>query len=190
MTISDDERWSRVKGRLRAELGEDVYSSWFARMDLEAIDKEAVRLSVPTRFLKSWIQSHYAERVLACWQAEEQEVSRIELIVRSAVLVEKDVHSFVEAHERDWHRAFANREDDRIEALHQGELVDSDRNCVGPPNLTHVEDRAHLHLPVLSDVQRFGGSVEEWQILGRGGGRHPDGLLGIGLTASPPDEPA
>ncbi|HVV61861.1 MAG TPA: chromosomal replication initiator protein DnaA [Pseudolabrys sp.] len=86
MTISDDERWSRVKGRLRAELGEDVYSSWFARMDLEAIDKEAVRLSVPTRFLKSWIQSHYAERVLACWQAEEQEVSRIELIVRSAVL--------------------------------------------------------------------------------------------------------
>ncbi|MGH6789758.1 MAG: chromosomal replication initiator protein DnaA [Pseudolabrys sp.] len=86
MTISDDERWSRVKGRLRAELGEDVYSSWFARMDLEAIDKEAVRLSVPTRFLKSWIQSHYAERVLACWQAEEQQVSRIEVTVRSAVL--------------------------------------------------------------------------------------------------------
>ena len=29
-------------------------------------------LSVPTRFLKSWIQSHYSERVLACWQAERQ----------------------------------------------------------------------------------------------------------------------
>ena len=45
-----------------------------------------MRLSVPTRFLKSWIQSHYAERVLACWQAEDNKVSRIELIVRSAVL--------------------------------------------------------------------------------------------------------
>jgi chromosomal replication initiator protein len=78
--------WTRVRGRLRAEVGDDVYSSWFARMDLEAIEDGAVRLSVPTRFLKSWIQSHYAERVLACWQAEDAKVGRVELIVRSAVL--------------------------------------------------------------------------------------------------------
>lgn len=78
--------WTRVRGRLRAEVGDDVYSSWFARMDLESIEDGAVRLSVPTRFLKSWIQSHYAERVLACWQAENSKVGRIELTVRSAVL--------------------------------------------------------------------------------------------------------
>ena len=34
-----------------------------------------MRLSVPTRFLKSWIQSHYAERVLACWQAENDKIT-------------------------------------------------------------------------------------------------------------------
>jgi chromosomal replication initiator protein len=71
---------------LRAEVGDDVYSSWFARMDLEGMDDATVRLSVPTRFLKSWIQSHYAERVLACWQAEQSTVGRIELTVRSGVL--------------------------------------------------------------------------------------------------------
>ena len=86
MTNADQDTWSRVRGRLRAELGEDVYSSWFARMELEAIEDRTVRMSVPTRFLKSWIQSHYAERVLACWQAEANTVGRIELIVRSAVL--------------------------------------------------------------------------------------------------------
>jgi chromosomal replication initiator protein len=86
MTSMEQERWSRVKGRLRAEVGDDVYSSWFARMDLEDLDQETVRLSVPTRFLKSWIQSHYAERVLACWQAEQNTVGRIELTVRSSVL--------------------------------------------------------------------------------------------------------
>ncbi len=86
MANADQESWSRVKERLRTEVGDDVYSSWFARMDLEAIEQGTVRLSVPTRFLKSWIQSHYAERVLACWQAQENQVSRIELIVRSAVL--------------------------------------------------------------------------------------------------------
>jgi chromosomal replication initiator protein len=86
MTSIDQERWVRVKGRLRAELGEDVYSSWFARVDLEGLDEETVRMSVPTRFLKSWIQSHYAERVLACWQSEQATVGRIELTVRSGVL--------------------------------------------------------------------------------------------------------
>ena len=85
-TGTDQERWQRVKNRLRAEVGDDIFMSWFARMDLEAIEEGAVRLSVPTRFLKSWIQSHYAERVLACWQAQETNVTRVELIVRSAVL--------------------------------------------------------------------------------------------------------
>jgi len=80
------ESWARVKGRLRAELGEDVYSSWFARVDLEGLDDDTVRMSVPTRFLKSWIQSHYTERVLMCWQAEQATISRIELTVRSGIL--------------------------------------------------------------------------------------------------------
>ena len=86
MTSMDQERWTRVKERLRAEVGDDVYSSWFARMELDGNDGDTVKLSVPTRFLKSWIQSHYAERVLACWQAEQSNFSRIELTVRSSVI--------------------------------------------------------------------------------------------------------
>jgi len=86
MTSPDQDHWSRVKGRLRAEVGEDIFMSWFARMELDGMDEDTVRLSVPTRFLKSWIQSHYAEKVLTCWQAEASNISRIELTVRTAVL--------------------------------------------------------------------------------------------------------
>ncbi len=86
MTNTSQEQWARVKGRLKAEVGDDIFSSWFARMDLEAVENDTVRLSVPTRFLKSWVQSHYGDRVLSCWQAEENSVQRIELTVRSAVL--------------------------------------------------------------------------------------------------------
>ena len=85
MTNMEQDRWSRVKGRLRSSVGEDVYTSWFARMDLESVQQESVHLSVPTRFLKSWIQAHYAERVLTCWQAEMPEVHRIDLTVRTAM---------------------------------------------------------------------------------------------------------
>jgi chromosomal replication initiator protein len=85
-TSADESQWARVKRRLRIEVGEDIFSSWFARMDLEAVEGDGVRLSVPTRFLKSWILAHYAERVLSCWQAEEPTIQRIDLGVRSAVL--------------------------------------------------------------------------------------------------------
>jgi chromosomal replication initiator protein len=83
---SDQERWSRVKKRLHAELGEDIFSSWFASMDFVTTDGITVRLSVPTLFLKSWVQAHYIDRVLGYWQAAEPNIKRIELIVRSAVL--------------------------------------------------------------------------------------------------------
>src|SRR3979490_2983202 len=85
MTNIEQDRWARGKGRLRSSVGEDVYTSWFVRMDLESVQQESVHLSVPTRFLKSWIQAHYAERVLTCWQAEMPEVHRIDLTVRTAM---------------------------------------------------------------------------------------------------------
>ncbi|GAA3843539.1 chromosomal replication initiator protein DnaA [[Pseudomonas] carboxydohydrogena] len=95
----EQDRWTRVKGRLRSTVGEDVYSSWFARMDLERVGGESVHLSVPTRFLKSWIQTHYADRVLSCWQAELPDVHRIDLTVRTPVrapAVVKDARTSVE----------------------------------------------------------------------------------------------
>ncbi|MGP9814037.1 chromosomal replication initiator protein DnaA [Rhodopseudomonas sp. NSM] len=105
MTNMEHDRWSRVKGRLRSSVGEDVYSSWFARMDLEAVQPESVHLSVPTRFLKSWIQTHYSDKVLTCWQAELPEVCRIDLTVRSPMraAVAKEAPAPVE-HRRDEHR--------------------------------------------------------------------------------------
>ena len=77
---ADDERMGRVKRRLRIEVGDDIFSSWFARMDLEAVEGDGVRLSVPTRFLKSWIHAHYTERVLACWQAEHPAIQRTSIL--------------------------------------------------------------------------------------------------------------
>ncbi len=85
--LADTERdqWARFKDRLRTNVGEDFYTSWFARMDLERIHDDCVHMTVPTKFLKSWIQTHYTDRVLACWQAEAPGVKRVELTVRTAM---------------------------------------------------------------------------------------------------------
>jgi chromosomal replication initiator protein len=86
---SDDqgaaETWARVKRRLRAELGEDVFASWFARLEMDSISDGCARLSVPTRFLKSWIEAHYADRVLSVYRSEAPDLDRISIGVRGSM---------------------------------------------------------------------------------------------------------
>src|SRR3984885_6121563 len=86
MTSIDQKRWQRVKNRLGIELGEDVYSSWFARVELEAVGEGGVRLALPAPFLRNWIQWHYSEKVLGNRQAEEPAITRLELTVRSSAI--------------------------------------------------------------------------------------------------------
>jgi chromosomal replication initiator protein len=85
-TSTNQDSWQRIKKRLCFELGEDAFSSWFGRVEFESVDRGVVRLSVPTPFLRKWIQSHYADRVLAHWQVEEPTISCLELSVRSAAI--------------------------------------------------------------------------------------------------------
>ncbi|MCA0405813.1 MAG: chromosomal replication initiator protein DnaA [Proteobacteria bacterium] len=74
--------WERVQRRLRAELGEDVYTSWFKCLELAEVRAPLVTLSVPTKFLRNWIQQHFAERIAAHFARENAELSRISIVVR------------------------------------------------------------------------------------------------------------
>ena len=81
------DNWDRVRRRLRAELGEDIFSSWFVSVDLESVSGGIVRLSVPTVFLKGWIKSHYGERLLALWQQENPDIRRVDVVRRTALRI-------------------------------------------------------------------------------------------------------
>ncbi len=80
--------WRRCTERLRAELGEDVFSSWFGRIELESVAGGQARLSVPTRFLKSWIDSHYLGHVASALAGEFGALARIVVVVRSSFVAE------------------------------------------------------------------------------------------------------
>ncbi len=84
IVASDDDAWSRICRRLRAELGDDVYLSWFGRLELDGIAGPNAYLSVPTKFLKSWIQAHFLDKILSMTVVEFPEVRRLTLNLRSA----------------------------------------------------------------------------------------------------------
>ena len=75
--------WDRIAARLRAELGEDLYSSWFARMEAEECQDRQLAVSVPTRFLKNWIESHYAARLQKISETEFGALEGVAIRVRS-----------------------------------------------------------------------------------------------------------
>jgi chromosomal replication initiator protein len=82
--VAGDDAWLRICSRLRAELGDDVYFSWFGRLELDGISGPNAYLSVPTKFLKSWIQAHYLDKIFTMLVVEFPEVRRLTLNLRSA----------------------------------------------------------------------------------------------------------
>ena len=81
-STSERDQFARIRARLKAAVGEDVFNSWFARLELEEIVDDLAHLSVPTRFLCSWIQSNYAEKILDAFKAESATVTRLHFTVR------------------------------------------------------------------------------------------------------------
>jgi chromosomal replication initiator protein len=75
--------WNNIAKRLRAELGEDLYSSWFVRMEAEECRDGQLAVSVPTRFLRNWIQSHYSEKLLKIAQSEMGPIETVTIRVRT-----------------------------------------------------------------------------------------------------------
>ena len=85
-TASDksfDQAFERVNARLKARLGNEVFSSWFARMKLTERSKGIVRLSVPTAFLRSWINGHYLDLLGELWRQEQPDVIKVDIVVRT-----------------------------------------------------------------------------------------------------------
>jgi chromosomal replication initiator protein len=81
MSQGPESDWTRVMGRLRQEVGETAFRSWFRSMTVERISAGEGIIAVPTRFLRNWVATHYSDRLLALWRSENRLVERISFIV-------------------------------------------------------------------------------------------------------------
>jgi chromosomal replication initiator protein len=75
--IECHDEWARVLGRFKKEVGEAAYRSWLLPISLQRVgDGEAV-IAAPTRFLRDWVATHYADRLLALWRIENRQIRRV-----------------------------------------------------------------------------------------------------------------
>src|SRR6185312_2564328 len=78
-------QWVRVRARLRAEYGDAAYRSWLRNMSLQGIEEGRAKIAVPTRFLRDWVAAHYADRIRALWNGENNGVVAVDILVSGVV---------------------------------------------------------------------------------------------------------
>ena len=79
--------WKQIHSDMRQEFGEAIFRSWLKPLVLQAYYHGTMEVSVPTRFMRDWIQNHYAERILEMCRQVNEEVKRLQIVVvQNAIL--------------------------------------------------------------------------------------------------------
>jgi len=74
-------QWGRICRRLRQEVGDTAFRSWLEPLILQGIHDGEVQFRVPTRFMRDWVMTHYADRIRALWTGEDGRVRSVILSV-------------------------------------------------------------------------------------------------------------
>jgi chromosomal replication initiator protein len=75
------EQWTRIRARLRADVGEAAFNSWLKPLTLGEMLGNRLRIAVPTRFMRDWIEQNYGTQLTEFWQEENANVAHVEIIV-------------------------------------------------------------------------------------------------------------
>jgi len=74
-------KWDEVLEKLKTTFGKDIYESWIKNVNLKKEFNHYVILSVPTRFVRDWIVSRYADKILDIIKKFKQSIQRLEFLV-------------------------------------------------------------------------------------------------------------
>ncbi len=90
VTTESDARWERVRGLLRSELGEATFNSWLKPLQFLSLSEGEVVMSVPTRFMREWLMTHFHHALVQCWQREDSSVESVSVTVQSVLAATDD----------------------------------------------------------------------------------------------------
>lgn len=77
------DNFNSVIGALKEKFGEMTYNAWLKFIKFEAYEKGELELSVPTRFIKDWVNSNYLEHFYNLWKNGDQTLHTINLHVET-----------------------------------------------------------------------------------------------------------
>ena len=87
--------WAAIRAGLRADVGTRTFDHWLKPVELVGYcdTDKAVRLSLPSDFMASWVSSHYTDRLTLAWRAMLPHVRAVRIERQGEVL--RQVHDGV-----------------------------------------------------------------------------------------------
>ncbi len=73
--------WNEILDKLKKNFGNDIFESWIKNLNLKKEFNHYVVLSVPTRFVRDWIVSRYADKILDLIKTFKKSIQRIEFSI-------------------------------------------------------------------------------------------------------------
>ena len=73
--------WNEVLKNFKTTFGNDVYESWLKNINLKKEFNHYVVLTAPTRFVRDWIVSRYADKILDIIKTFKKSIQRIEFLI-------------------------------------------------------------------------------------------------------------
>lgn len=72
-TIDDllADAWARIGTKLAAMYGDAIFRSWLKPIRFMGSEDGRIMLSVPTRFVREWVGTHYGEQIRTLWMEEQ-----------------------------------------------------------------------------------------------------------------------
>ncbi len=80
--------WNAVHAEMREEFGEAIFRSWLKPLTLRACYHGTMEVSVPTRFMRDWIQTHYAERISTMCTEKSADIKRVQIVVVQNAIID------------------------------------------------------------------------------------------------------
>lgn len=81
---AEQQRWGKVRAKLRETFGEAVYRSWFDSLRFEHVDNGVAVMSAPTRFVREWVMTNYADELRNVWRRELETVRAVDIVIGKA----------------------------------------------------------------------------------------------------------
>ena len=82
-------RWDKIQHDLQITFGKEVYESWIKKISLNKELNNYVILCTPTKFVRDWIASRYADKILDLIKKYKKTINRIEFIIDPGDTTEK-----------------------------------------------------------------------------------------------------
>tara|TARA_Y100000590_G_scaffold413836_1_gene510098 strand:- start:2337 stop:3725 length:1389 start_codon:yes stop_codon:yes gene_type:complete len=86
--------WNEVLEKFRQSFGNDIYESWIKSITLKKEFNHYVVLSAPTRFVRDWIVSRYADKILDIIKIFKKSIERIEFLIEETQEKSKKVEYY------------------------------------------------------------------------------------------------